>query len=178
MFTMVMFKKENLRTLAFFSMLVIPTIALAQTSADQYRQAQTRMLEPMQEVFVRPLVVDLEIIKEERQTYTAWPWPVDVQKMSVADVTNAKINALYMCAKSDNADVIVAPTFFIESDKKGKCLMVTVEGYPARYKNWKVATKEEDYQWIEDVYGTKIRVQNSTKALGDNAAKSQLEESR
>ena len=134
-----------------------------------YRQSQSRMLEPQQQVFVRPLVVDLNVTTNERQK-AVWPFPdVDITKMTVQDVANLKINALYLTAQKFDADVIVAPTFDIRTVKKG--IEITVIGFPAKYQNWKVATKEEDYQWIEDVYGTKIRFVNPVQSLGENQAK-------
>ncbi len=134
-----------------------------------YRQSQSRMLEPQQQVFVRPLVVDLNVTTNERQK-AVWPFPdVDITKMTVQDVSNLKINALYLTAQKFDADVIVAPTFDIRTVKKG--IEITVIGFPAKYQNWKVATKEEDYQWIEDVYGTKIRFVNPVQSLGENQAK-------
>lgn len=147
--------------------------AMAQSSKGEYRQSQSRMLEPMQQVFVRPLVVDLKVTESTRQTST-WPFPeYDVTKMTLDDINNLKVNALYLTAQKFDADVIVAPTFDVRTVKKG--IEITVNGYPAKYENWKVATKAEDYQWIEDVYGTKIRVQNQTQALGGNAVQSHLE---
>lgn len=135
----------------------------------EYRQSQSRMLEPQQQVFVRPLVVDLNVTTNERQK-AVWPFPdVDITKMTVQDVSNLKINALYLTTQKFDADVIVAPTFDIRTVKKG--IEITVIGFPAKYQNWKVATKEEDYQWIEDVYGTKIRFVNPLQSLGENQAK-------
>lgn len=141
---------------------------MAQTK-DEYRQSQSRMLEPQQQVFVRPLVVDLKVTTTERQK-AVWPFPdVDINKMTTQDVENLKINSLYLTAQKFDADVIVAATFDVRTVKKG--LEITVIGFPAKYENWKVATKEEDYKWIEDVYGTKIRFVNPVQSLGENQAK-------
>lgn len=144
--------------------------AMAQKKGD-YRQSQSRMLEPQQEVFVRPLVVDLDVMYDTRQK-AAWPFPdADVSSMTVGDVKNLKANALYLTAQKFDADVIVAATFDIRTVKKG--IEITVIGFPARYVNWKVAEKEEDYKWIKEIYGTEFRYKNvnSTQALEDNQAK-------
>ena len=148
-------------------LLAMPQGAKAQKV--EYRQSQSRLIEPQQQVFVRPLVVDLQVITNERQK-AVWPFPdVDITKMTVQDIDNLKINALYLTAQKCDADVIVAPTFDIRTVKKG--IEITVIGFPAKYQNWKVATKEEDYKWIQDVYGTKIRFVNPFQSLGDNKAK-------
>lgn len=141
---------------------------VAQTK-DEYRQSQSRMLEPQQQVFVRPLIVDLNVTTTERQK-AVWPFPdVDINKMTTSDVENLKVNSLYLTAQKYDADVIVAPTFDVRTVKKG--IEITVIGFPAKYVNWQVAKKEEDYKWIEDVYGTKIRFVNPLQSLGENQAK-------
>lgn len=152
-------------------MLAALMLGVAQNAMAQkvdYRQSQSRMLEPQQQVFVRPLVVDLNVTTTERQK-AVWPFEGDITKMTTQDIYNLKINALYLTAQKMDADVIVAPTFDIRTVKKG--IEITVIGFPAKYENWKVATKEEDYKWIEDVYGTKIRVVNSLQSLDENQAK-------
>lgn len=157
----------------FLLVLLMAILGLSQTvkaqTKDEYRQSQSRMLEPQQQVFVRPLVVDLKVTTTERQK-AVWPFPdVDINKMTTQDVENLKINSLYLTAQKFDADVIVAATFDVRTVKKG--LEITVIGFPAKYENWKVATKEEDYKWIEDVYGTKIRFVNPIQSLGENQAK-------
>lgn len=157
----------------FLLVLLMAMFGLSQTvkaqTKDEYRQSQSRMLEPQQQVFVRPLVVDLKVTTTERQK-AVWSFPdVDINKMTTQDVENLKINSLYLTAQKFDADVIVAATFDVRTVKKG--LEITVIGFPAKYENWKVATKEEDYKWIEDVYGTKIRFVNPIQSLGENQAK-------
>lgn len=145
--------------------------SMAQQKRDEYRQSQSRMLEPLQEVFVRPLVVDLHVLTESRQKAT-WPFPdVKVTEMTVGDVETMKTNALYLTAQKYDADVIVAASFDIRTVKKG--IEVTVIGFPARYENWKVAETEADYKWIKEVYDlrtTKNYENNAVKALGGNQA--------
>lgn len=161
--------KKKIFLITFVTALLgLSQTATAQTKGE-YRQSQSRLLEPTQQVFVRPLVVDLQVTTDERQK-AVWPFPdVDIFKMTTVDVDNLKINALYLTAQKFDADVIVAPTFDIRTVKKG--IEITVIGFPAKYTNWKVATREEDYKWIEDVYGIKIRFTNPIQSLGDNQAK-------
>lgn len=157
--------------LAFVAVLLGLSQNAAAQSKGEYRQSQSRMIEPQQQVFVRPLVVDLHVTTNERQK-AVWPFPeVDIYKMTVQDVENLKINALYLTAQKMDADVIVAPTFDIRTVKKG--IEITVIGFPAKYENWKVAEKEEDYKWIEAVYGTRFKynIVNPAQSLGGNQAK-------
>lgn len=148
-------------------LLAMPQGAKAQKV--EYRQSQSRLIEPQQQVFVRPLVVDLQVTTNERQK-ADWEFPdADVTKMTGQDMDNLKIRALYQTAELLDADVIVAPTFDIRTLKKG--IRITVIGFPAKYQNWKVATEEKDYKWIQDVYGVNIRSVNPYQSLGDNNAK-------
>lgn len=161
-------KKYLLSMIMMAVLLGLSQGAMAQKQVE-YRQSQSRMLEPLQEVFVRPLIVDLKVLTDTRQRAT-WPFPdVKVTDMTVGDVETMKTNALYLTAQKYDADVIVGASFDIRTVKKG--LEVTVIGFPARYENWKVAEKEEDYKWIKEVYDlrtVKNYENNSAKALGGN----------
>ena len=158
-------KKAFLCVIAVAAML-IPQSAAAQ--GDVYRQSQSRMLEPQQQVFVRPLVVDLRVTEKTRQKYV-WEFPeVNVQRLTLEDITNYKVIALYNSVQAAEADVMVAPTFDIRTLKKG--IQITVIGYPAVYENWQIAKDEKDYKWIEDVYGVDIRTVDHTQSIriGEN----------
>lgn len=141
--------------------MLIPQSVAAQ--GDTYQQAQTRLLEPQQQVFVTPLVADLRILDSERQTYTYDLGSIDVSRITLGEITDLKILALYAMTVANDADVIVAPTFYV--DLKKKDAKIVVKGYPAKYENWKVANKEQDYKWIEDVYGVDIRTVDHTQSL-------------
>ena len=61
----------------------------------EYRQSQSRMIEPQSQVFVRPLIVDLQVLTTERQV-DEWEVPeIDITKATVGDIANEKIKALY-----------------------------------------------------------------------------------
>lgn len=163
--------KNHLLSAALVLLLSLGMTQPIMAQKGEYRQSQSRMIEPQQEVFVRPLVVDLHVITESRQK-ASWNFPdADITRMTVLDMSNLKANALYLTAQKFDADVIVAASFDIRSVKKG--LEITVIGFPAKYTNWKVASKEEDYKWIKEIYGTQYRYNpiNMTKALEENAAK-------
>ena len=128
-------------------------------------QAQSRVIEPMQDVFIRPLVADLEIIKQELTEY----FPVwECQGLKVSDITNdqlinAKKNALYAAAAREGADIIVAATFEVTShkDEKGQFvdngIDITVRGYPAKYVNWhKMGESPEDAKWFKNLIDAQL----------------------
>ncbi len=134
-----------------------------------FRQSQSRISEPNMEVFVKPLIVDLDVISETRVEDT-WEFPtVDLTKLSDYQLQNLKATALFKSSKKYEADVIVAATFDIttEENNGGVGLSITVIGYPAQYKNWRPANDSSDYEWIEDVYGIAIgsKRTEATKAI-------------
>ncbi len=146
-------------------LLLSVTMALSIAASAQkieYTEAQTRAIEPMQDVFVRPMVADFEIIKEQRQTYGP---TVFLQNLKLADMINsgrmddilyqAKVLATYEAAKKENADVIVGATYLVTqaTDAKGKVseygVSITVNGYPARYVRWhKLGEDTSDKDWV------------------------------
>ena len=70
----------------FIALFAFIGIMGAQAQKVEFRQSQSRMLEPVQEVFVRPLVVDLKVLTDTRQE-TTWPFPdVKVTDMTVTDL--------------------------------------------------------------------------------------------
>lgn len=159
----------------FIALFAFIGIMGAQAQKVEFRQSQSRMLEPVQEVFVRPLVVDLKVLTDTRQE-TTWPFPdVKVTDMTVTDLEMFKANALYLTAQKFDADVIVAASFDVRTAKKG--IEITVIGFPARYENWKVATQEADYKWIKEVYDLRTiksyenNAVNALKGLPENSAK-------
>lgn len=120
----------------------------------EYRQSQSRIIEPKMNSYVKPLIVDLKVLEGQKRI-EAGPFlfpDKDVTIMSHAELENTKTNALYMAAKQYNADIIVAATFDVRSMEKGKGLQIWVLGFPAVYDNWRTI-KEEDYQWVLDAYG-------------------------
>lgn len=136
-----------------------------------YQEAQTRVIEPMQDVFVRPMAADLEIIKKDRQTYGPTTF---LETVKLADILSsvsardaleqAKILATYAAAQKDNADVIVGATYLVTHHmENGKIseygVDITVNGYPAKYVNWhKLGDDPKDKEWFTSlINGQQVR---------------------
>lgn len=143
----------------------------------EYRQAQTRVIEPMQDVYIRPLVADLEIIKNTRQKYL--PSSQFLNKklvdLTFADIEDAKILATYQAAVQEDADIIVGATYEVRNhiDDKGKPseygIDIIVSGYPAKYTNWhKMGENPSDEKWVKHL----IDGQNSRRS-GDSDKKTE-----
>ena len=143
----------------------------------EYRQAQTRVIEPMQDVYIRPLVADLEIIKDKRQKYMPSSQFLSrkLTDLTMADIEDAKILATYQAAVQEDADIIVGATYEVRNhiDEKGKPseygIDIIVSGYPAKYTNWhKMGENPSDEKWV----GHLIDGQNSRR-LGDSDRKTE-----
>lgn len=159
------------------SLLIIASLAMGVYAQQvKFQQSQTRIIEPLQDVYVRPLVVDLEIIKTDRQVYGPFTeyMDKDVTQISLAELDDAKKNAAYNAAIIDDADVIVAATFDVRTPEKGKGILITVRGYPAKYTNWRKVSANgtdpetgkpvNDYEWLENSLFEGLKIRSITKS--------------
>ena len=145
----------------------------------EYQEAQTRVIEPMQDVYVRPMVADLDIIKKERQTYGPTLFMANNKLIDILNdkdaLEQAKILATYEAAKRENADVIVGATYYVTHHmENGKVseygVEITVNGYPAKYINWhKMGDDPKDKDWVPNLIdGQRARaLTKSTNGVGD-----------
>lgn len=149
--------------------------SMAQT---EFEHAQTRVQEAMSEFFVRPMVAELQMIKNECQEYgpfTIYPGS-SINDISMDMLSNAKANAAYKASRVADADIILGATFYVTNGKtKSKGLDVIVRGYPAKYVNFHnfgdAVKGKDDAKWIDPLQdGARIRAlvpadQRQTKAI-------------
>lgn len=151
-------------------MMLLGVTAMGQV---KFEQSQSRIIEPKQNVFIVPLVAEIEILEnQKRQDYGSYEFAISsIETLTYQMLENFKANALYRAAREADADLIVAATFKVISDEKGKKLFIDVSGFPGRYKNFRSADLEkEEYKWIPVIYppeGHKDTVEK-TKALTGN----------
>jgi len=125
----------------------------------EFYQAQTRIIEPLQDVLVRPLVADLQLMKQTLVEYEpSWQFKtVKLEELTVEDLADAKTNATFLAASKEGADVIVAATYEVRNHreiKNGKEVVseygvdIIVRGFPAKYVNWhKMGEQADDIKW-------------------------------
>ena len=159
--------------------LAISTFCFAQKV--EIEQAQSRIIEPLQEVLVRPMAAEMQMLSNELKVYPAsWQYPeVKLTDLRDADFENAKANAAFHAAISDGADIIIAATYYIRNhvDAKGKPsdygIDVIVRGYPAKYVNWHLLgdQKYSDEKWVTNLINAQqvraYKGDDATKALGN-----------
>ncbi len=160
-----------LKRLFSFALFVVcfTTIAFGQTT---FEQSQSRIIEPKQDVFIKPLVAEIQIMNnQERVDFKPFERPISsVDDLTYEQLDNFKAGALYDAARQAGADIIVAATFNVRTDEKGKKIIIEVSGFPGKYVNFRTATKaDDDYEWITTVYPYTDRVNDTgkTKALKD-----------
>ena len=158
-----------LKRLFSFAMIVccFTVVAMGQTT---FEQSQSRIIEPKQDVFIKPLVAEIKIMNNEaRQDFGPYEYAISsIDNLSYEQLDNFKTRSLYKAAREADADIIVAATFNARSDEKGKKVIIEVSGFPGEYVNFRTATEQDgDYEWITTVYPYTDRVNytGKTKAL-------------
>ncbi len=115
--------------------------------ATTYSYSEYKTVSPSQSVYTVPVIADLDV-DQERITYA------ERINKDITTLTDAEVEALASsekevvianAAKANNADVIVAPIINITTDAN-KNLVIIVNGYPARYKNFRNMTETD--KWI------------------------------
>ena len=79
--------------------------AMGQT---QFDQAQARIIEPKQDVFIKPLVAEIEIMeKQQRQNYGPYEYPIkSVETLTFDELENIKKLALHQATVEAKGDII------------------------------------------------------------------------
>lgn len=158
-----------LKRLFSFAIILICFVATAMGQT-KFEQSQARIIEPKQDVFIKPLVAEIQILNSQtRQDFGPYEYEVSsIDNLSYEQLDNFKTRSLYKAAREADADIIVAATFNARSDEKGKKVIIEVSGFPGKYVNFRTAKKEDgDYEWITTVYPYNDRVNSTgkTKAL-------------
>ena len=107
-----------------------------------YYESSVRILEPEQSMLLSPVMADLEVSKykvthTEREAFVN----VSITPAVIENIAEFKKIALSRAAKAHNADVLVGT--IIDVATVNKRLEITVSGYPAYYRNFRTATKED-----------------------------------
>ena len=124
-----------------------------------YREAEGRNIEPTQAAVVTPLVAELEVITELSISNVV-DFDVLVTTDVVRDIENYKRIALLETAKKYKADTMLGALISVDTNDKG-LLVVTVMGYPARYKNFR-SMKQEDL-WISNYNASNTKTNANTE---------------
>lgn len=131
----------------FYFGIVAFLMASCATEKTVYTYSEYRTTNPSQSVATAPLIADL-VVSENRISYAERINTVISNKTvgeakSLAD--KEKEVVISNAIKANKADVLVAPIVNIQTDDNG-FLVIEVSGYPASYKNFRNAAKDD--MWI------------------------------
>ncbi len=132
-----------------------------------YQESSTRTLEPDHYVMTAPIIVDVvvspnKITYTEKEAYKMFPVTVGNAEQLKAMMPELKKIALSKAAKLNDADLLVGTIIDVITNGEG-LLEITVSGYPAKYSNFRNATKTD----IENVKEARIATygQDNTEIL-------------
>ena len=110
-----------------------------------------RTLEAVSTMLVTPVIADLDV-SQQRVTYieTAAFANKEVTKDMISNLDDLKAVALANAAQYYNADIMVGSIINVRTVNKH--LVITVQGYPATYKNFRNVTLQD----LEVVKGSKV----------------------
>ena len=130
-------KKTNPQTVAI--LLLASLLSIGCVPVSKFTTSKT--LDIAATISQKPTVVDLDV-KDVKVTATA------TGKMALVTLETVKSEAVSTALKNANADILVEPKF--ETITTGTVMTVTVTGYPAFYKNFRVV-KTEDVSILESL---------------------------
>lgn len=108
----------------------------------KYSESSARNLESAHTMLTTPLIADLDVQKTKIKHVERDAFRDIVVDYSIVDnISELKKIALARAAEVNNADVLVGTTIKVETINDQ--LVITVTGYPARYKNFRNATVKD-----------------------------------
>jgi hypothetical protein len=124
-----------------FFCLVAFACSCSAPKATSYSYSEYKTMSPAPSIYAVPVLAELEV-SSERITY-AERINKNIKTLTDAEVENLasreKETVIANAAKTNNADVLVAPLVNITTDVNNN-LVIIVTGYPAVYKNFRSAT--------------------------------------
>lgn len=133
------------KTLLLLFAVVACAVGHAQKSEFRFQDTQARLLDVNSNAYVKPLVVELQVISNKRVSEVIKLTKQEVEQDMKGDLNNMRSFAVYRASQLHNCDVIVAATFNVRTATDG--YEVNIIGYPANFVNWRTAT-QADYEWI------------------------------
>lgn len=150
--------------LPLLAIMFFATDAMAQQRVEkiEYQESSARNLEPEHLMLLTPLIADLEVSPTKvRHTETESFKTIIISREVIKMMPELKKIALSRAARAHQADVMVGTTIDVETNESGR-LEITVTGYPAVYKNFRNAEKE-DLDIIK--YGNSIPLSNNNERV-------------
>lgn len=117
-----------------------------------YQFTQARKPQVWVEPMVKPLVVEVEVIKEAPTFWKKALGRYKVETELEGKLENVHNYGIFLYTKDTNADMILAATYnlYTNPDRTGDSdwYIIEIKGFPAKFKNWRSAT-DADYEWMK-----------------------------
>lgn len=133
-----------------------------------YQFTQARKPQVWVEPMVKPLVVEVEVIKEAPTFWKTALGRYKVETELEGKLENVHNYGIFLYTKDTNADMILAATYNLYTNPNRTCdddwYIIEIKGFPARFNNWRTAD-ESDYEWMrmQTLSGNKQKVYEKVK---------------
>lgn len=112
----------------------------------KFERAEARKISPEVRTFVTPQIFDMKMLSNSRETFGPYYFPLDqsIGNITMGEIRNDEMRALYRACQEADADAIIEPLFdSYVYEKDTKMLIVELSGFPVKYTNFRPATKAE-----------------------------------
>ena len=154
---------------AFTLLLVmLVTATFAQKNVHNITQAQARLIESEFSVFTAPVIGELGEISPKKIIDSMEFYIGNFKDAAREIVPNLedykRYTIAHYCTKS-GFDLIINPLFQVSTNVDGDQLKGTVTGFPAKYKSFRPATKDDSWMlpFLKDDHGSEQRIKNVMK---------------
>ena len=142
-------------------------VAVTEITTD-YSESTSRILDAESNLLVMPIVANLDVEKKkfvhvEREAFA----DIKVTNASIANIDKYKRIALGRATKACGADILISPN--IEVVTEDSRFVITVTGYPAKYKDFRNATAK-DVELVKDAN----EANNGVKMIVNDMLKEQI----
>ena len=116
-----------------------------------YQFTQARKPQVWVEPMVKPLVVEVEVIKEAPTFWKTTLGRYKVETELEGNLENVHNYGIFLYTKETNADMILAATYNFYTNPNRTSdddwYIIEIKGFPAKFNNWRTAD-QSDYEWI------------------------------
>lgn len=152
--------KRNLLLLAGIIIISAMTATAQKKQKEEvmlFEQSQTRILEPQMNLYLKPVVAELDVdsIKTVRDTFGPYEFKMakPVEELTQAQLDEWKKAALFRATKDCDADILLASLInCYVGDDNPRIMKIEVSGFPAKIQKFKTIATPADIQLITTFY--------------------------
>ena len=149
-------------------LVMLVTATFAQKNVHNITQAQARLIESEFSVLTAPVIGELGEISPKKIIDSMEFYIGNFKDAAREIVPNLddykRYTIAHYCTKS-GFDLIINPLFQMSTNVDGDKLKVIVTGFPAKYKSFRPATKDDSWMlpFLKDDHGSEQRIKNVMK---------------